>query len=80
MPLKTDDYSKLLDLEIEMRDKFPMLKRSLILWKHYLAFSGMVDENDTWTLYDYITHPETGKMDDGLISQVKDKGHVNFLL
>jgi hypothetical protein len=38
----------------------------------------MVNESDAWNLYDYITHPETGKMDDGLISQVKDKGDVIF--
>lgn len=56
-----------------------MLKRSLILWKHYLAFSSMANESDAWNLYDYITHPETGKMDDGLISQVKDKGDVTFI-
>lgn len=78
MPLKTVEYTRLLDVEMEVRDRFPILNRSLILWKHYLTFSSMANECDAWTLYDYFTHPETGKVDDGLISQVKEKGHVCF--
>lgn len=76
MPLQTTDYTRLVDLDIETRDQFPILKQSIVLWKHHLAFSGMGNKVDASVIYDYLTHPETGKLDDGLISQVKEKGHV----
>ena len=78
MPLKAFDYLSLKELHMEIMDQFPILSRSLILWKHFLAFSTLKSEKDTWILYDYLSHPETGKVEDGLISQVKDKAQVRF--
>ena len=80
MPLKSLDYAKIVDLDIEIRDQYPVLKQSLILWKHYLVLSSMENEADAWIIHDYLTHPHTGKLDDGLISQVKDKGHVSLTM
>ena len=72
-------FMKLKELQVEITDKFPILDRSLIIWKHYLAFSSLECEQDACVLYDYLTHPETGKFDDGLISQIKEKGEVRSI-
>ena len=36
-------------------------------------YSNLKDQNDTFTVYDYLTHPETGLVEDGCINQVKEK-------
>ena len=47
---------------------------SCLFYKHYLLWNGLSDIDDVLSVYDYITDPETGKIDDLMINQVKMKG------
>ena len=80
MPLDANTFSSLLSAVHDIQMSWPFLNKHLIIWRHYLVSSTLDTAQDTWTLYDYLSHPETGKVDDGLINQVKDKAQVRLLI
>lgn len=55
---------------------FPTLPLLLILYDHSLLYSSFENTAHASTLYDYLTDPETGKFDDGIVNQCKQKGEA----
>ena len=77
MPLDPLSFTTVLSACHDIQDAFPSLgSKYMVFWKHFLVASSLDDSQDSFTLYDYLTHPDTGKCDDGLINQVKDKAQV----
>ncbi|KAJ3087329.1 vacuolar fusion protein ccz1 [Quaeritorhiza haematococci] len=60
----------------ELERRFPAVSATLFLWHHYLIWSGLNTLSEARTLYDYLTHPETGKFSDNFVNQVKSKGEA----
>lgn len=71
LPLSTEN-----SIHTETNKLNPLIG-TCILWKHKIVWNGLPgDIIDLYPLLDYLTDPETGKMDDGFIDQVKPKGEV----
>ena len=76
MPLDRLSFTLVLSACHAIQDAFPLLGKYMVFWKHFLVASSLNDSQDSFTFYDYLTHPDTGKCDDGLINQVKEKAQV----
>ncbi|KAI9096075.1 hypothetical protein DFS34DRAFT_650793 [Phlyctochytrium arcticum] len=57
-----------------LKSDFPLLKYGCLLWHDQLVWSSTRSPSDLQDVYDYFTDPETGRVYDGLINQVKRKG------
>ena len=60
----------------------PAIKGTLVTYKHcflYWKSPLEIDVDDVYPLYEYLTDPETGKIADGIVNQVKEKGEVLIL-
>ncbi|KAI9349476.1 hypothetical protein DFJ73DRAFT_833698 [Zopfochytrium polystomum] len=60
----------------ELERSFPIVAASILLWRHYIIWSGLGSVHTFRVLYDYVTDAETGKMDDSIVNQVKPKGEA----
>lgn len=76
MPLDRVSFTSVLSSCHDIQTAFPPIQKYMVFWKHFLVASSWNDSQDSFTLYDYLTHPDTGKCDDGLINQVKEKAQV----
>ncbi|KAI9208750.1 uncharacterized protein BJ171DRAFT_489867 [Polychytrium aggregatum] len=59
-----------------LQTTFPELRQPLLLWDHHVVYSGFKDLGSLHQIYDYLTDPETGKINDNIINQVKQKGEA----
>ncbi|KAL2916959.1 hypothetical protein HK105_203391 [Polyrhizophydium stewartii] len=74
LPLDKPLNSRIATLVREIQSSFNFVSASCLFFKHHLLWSDLPSLADTHTFYDYITDPETGKLDDSIVNQVKDKG------
>ena len=63
-----------------MESSFDFISKTCLFYGHHLLWSGLANTADTHTFYDYITDPETGKIYDGLVNQIKRKGEASLHL
>ncbi|KAJ3099329.1 hypothetical protein HDU97_003254, partial [Phlyctochytrium planicorne] len=45
-----------------------------MLWRHYVVHSSLPSVSELNLFYEYITNPETGKVEDFVVNQIKPKG------
>lgn len=78
LSINKTSYTSILSFVHDMESRYPniSLKSTLVTWKHYLVWCGLPNLQDAKPLYDYITDPETGKVADNMINQVKGKGEA----
>ena len=50
--------------------------KMMLLWKETLCWSSLDSHQDTKLIYDYLTNPTTGLLDDGILNQTKTKGEA----
>ncbi|KAJ1343347.1 hypothetical protein BSLG_002373 [Batrachochytrium salamandrivorans] len=74
LPLEKSLYLFIATLILELESSFKYISKSCLFYRHHLLWSGIKSTADMHTFYDYITDPETGKIHDGLVNQVKRKG------
>ncbi|KAJ3012660.1 vacuolar fusion protein ccz1 [Thoreauomyces humboldtii] len=58
----------------ELTAAFPSLQHPVLLWHDHLVWNGLETFDVLKPLYNYITDPETGRVYDGIVNQVKRKG------
>eukprot|EP00842_Homolaphlyctis_polyrhiza_P006844 jgi/Hompol1/749/HPOL_005402-RA len=78
LPLSRSLYLHASALVEQLESSFSLLTKSCLFYKHYQIWSGIDDLESAYAVYDYLTDPETGKLDDGIINQVKNKGEVSM--
>ncbi|KAJ3414879.1 Aromatic/aminoadipate aminotransferase 1 [Chytridiales sp. JEL 0842] len=76
LTVDTPSHSALLSFISELESKFPAVKSTCVLWHHFLVWNSASTSEEIRVLYDYITDPETGKVEDSIINQVKAKGEA----
>ncbi|KAH9277148.1 hypothetical protein BASA83_000007 [Batrachochytrium salamandrivorans] len=76
LPLEKSLYLFIATLILELESSFKYISKSCLFYRHHLLWSGIKSTADMHTFYDYITDPETGKIHDGLVNQVKRKGEA----
>ncbi|XJO71434.1 hypothetical protein BDV3_000950 [Batrachochytrium dendrobatidis] len=76
LPLKKSLYLSIITAISEMESSFDFISKTCLFYGHHLLWSGLANTADTHTFYDYITDPETGKIYDGLVNQIKRKGEA----
>ncbi|TPX54926.1 hypothetical protein PhCBS80983_g05693 [Powellomyces hirtus] len=57
-----------------LKSTFPVLQHPILLWHDHLVWNGLADFETLKPLYTYMTDPETGRVYDGIVNQVKHKG------
>ncbi|KAJ3051335.1 vacuolar fusion protein ccz1 [Rhizophlyctis rosea] len=76
LSLDKTTYLSLVSFIRDLESHLPPHTQLLFLYRHFLAWSNFTDPSALRVVYDYITDPDTGKVDDGIISQVKGKGEA----
>jgi hypothetical protein len=85
LDLPYDEFRKLIESLHNLEYSFPTFKciGSCLLYKHKIVWNGLpgIDslgkkDDGIYTLIEYLTHPTTGQLDDGIIAQNKPKGEV----
>ncbi|KAJ3038343.1 vacuolar fusion protein ccz1 [Rhizophlyctis rosea] len=69
-------YLSLISFIRDLSSRLPPYAKTLFLYKHYLAHHDLPSLDTLRPVYEYITNPETGKVDDGIVNQVKGKGEA----
>ncbi|KAJ3157343.1 vacuolar fusion protein ccz1 [Geranomyces variabilis] len=67
-------YLQVLSLMRALTATFPMLKHPVLFWHDHLVWNGLDSFDALKPLHSYITDPETGRVYDGVVNQVKRKG------
>ncbi|KAI8847624.1 hypothetical protein BC829DRAFT_395888 [Chytridium lagenaria] len=76
LTLQQPSFLKILSFVNDIEQRFPIVSGVCILWRHYVVYSGLPSVHDLRLFFDYITNPETGKVDDFIVNQVKQKGEA----
>ncbi|KAJ3212327.1 vacuolar fusion protein ccz1 [Dinochytrium kinnereticum] len=76
LTLQQPGFLKLISFINDLEQKFPMVTGVCILWRHNVVYSGLPSVHDLRLFFDYITNPETGKVDDFIVNQIKPKGEA----
>ncbi|KAI8813808.1 hypothetical protein BJ742DRAFT_787524 [Cladochytrium replicatum] len=78
LTLDTTAYSSAITTLQSLASCFFPTAASVLLYRHQLVHftttQGISDVSHILPLYEYITHPETGKFSDSVVNQVKPKG------
>ncbi|KND04621.1 uncharacterized protein SPPG_00339 [Spizellomyces punctatus DAOM BR117] len=72
--LDKSSYLQISSFIHDLQSQFPILRHVCFLWHDQLVWSGLESFQDLKSVYDFLTDPETGRVYDPIVNQVKRKG------
>ena len=74
LPLQGHVLLKITSFLNDLSPLLPPFTFPVLLLGHELAWSGLNTFQELQPLYEWVTNPETGKLNDGILNMVKEKG------